>query len=124
MCSPDNENDILVHKLATIGIVQSFGPVGRREHFFSRLDMSPKSLQQVVEKFCEQLKKSQQEMIKELPQSIVEGWKKYSAFCSSPEYKKLSPEAKGSASKKLQLLRKILTMPVYSWAKFQVFFFL
>ena len=120
MVTPENENDILIHKLATIGVVRSFGPVGRREHFFSRLDMSPTSLQQVVEKFCDQLKKSQQEMVKELPPSVVEGWKKYSAFVSSPDYKKLSPEAKGAASKKLQLLRKILTMPVYSWAKFQV----
>ena len=54
MVPPENENDILIHKLATIGVVRSFGPVGRREHFFSRLDMSPTSLQQVVEKLIPQ----------------------------------------------------------------------
>ena len=106
-------NIFSLHKLATIGLVQSFGK--NREHFFYRRDMRPESLRDLVERFVDQMEKSREAMVELLPKSILEGWKKYSNLIHTPEFQRLSPEAKNHERRKLNLLNEILTLPLYSW---------
>ena len=114
--SPDEtENqDLTLHKLATIAFVQSFGN-GRREYFFYRRDMSKKSLKNMVEEFVDQMQQSQKEMMKLLPNSIEAGIESYSKMVNQKEFKKLPPEVKAAAYRKLSYLRNISRLPVYSW---------
>ena len=102
-----------LHKLATIGLVLSFGE--EREFFFYRRDMTPESLRNMVENFVDQMKISRKAMVNRLPKSILEGWKQYSDLIHSAEFKKFTPEAKNLARKKLGLLKDILALPIYSW---------
>ena len=106
--------DISLHKLATIGFVQSFGN-GKREYFFYRRDMSENSLKLMVEDFVERMEKAREEMVKLLPESIVLGYDAYNEKFSQKEFKSLPPNVKAVAYKKHTYLRKILTLPVYSW---------
>ena len=109
-----DHQDLTLHKLATIGFVQSFGN-GKREFFFYRRDMSKKSLKNMVEEFVDQMEKSQKEMVKLLPESIEAGMESYSKMVSQKEFKKLPLEVKAVAYRKLSYLRDILRLPVYSW---------
>ena len=106
-------NIFSLHKLASIGMVQSFGQ--NREHFFYRRDMKPESLRDLVERFVAQMEKSREDMVALLPKSILDGWKKYSTLVHSLEFTKFSPEAKTSARRKLKMLNEILKLPLYSW---------
>ena len=109
-----------VHKLASIGFVQSFG--ASREFFFYRRDMSPDSLKYLVEQFVGQMERARAEMVKLLPSTIEEGWKKYIEFKRSPDFQKCSPEKKNSVFGKLKILKEMLSMPVYSWARDIIWF--
>ena len=106
--------DLTLHKLATIGFVQSFG-LGKREHFFYRRDMSKTSLKNMVEEFVDQMEKSQKEMANLLPKSIQAGMESYSKLVTQKEFKNLSPDIKAVAYRKLSYLRSILRLPIYSW---------
>ena len=112
---PSDLDSTSLHKLATIGFVKSFGP--SREFFFYRRDMSPDSLKYMVEQFVGQMTRAQAEMVTLLPNTIQEGWKKYSELVRSREFEKFSPEEKKSARWKLSILKDMLCMPVYSWAR-------
>ena len=115
MSPTENENqDLTLHKLATIGFVQSFGD-GKREYFFYRRDMSKISLKKMVEEFVDQMEQSQKEMAKLLPKSIEAGMESYSKMVNQREFKKLAPDVKSVAYRKLSYLRNILRLPVYSW---------
>ena len=109
----DDTQDLALHKLSTIGLVQSFGE--DREFFFYRRDMSPESLRQLVEEFVDQLEKSQVEMQKLLPESVTLGYKKYRELASSSEFKQKMPEFKSAVYNKLAYLHQMLYLPVYSW---------
>ena len=100
-------------------MVDSFGE--NPEHFFYRKDMSPESLKKMVEDFVDQMEKSQKQMIKLLPQSIFEGWQKYSDLIKTEEYKNFSPERKITIRQKLGLLKNMLTLPIYSWVRLLFF---
>ena len=109
----DDTQDLALHKLSTIGLVQSFGE--KREFFFYRRDMSPESLRHLVEEFVDQLEKSQVEMQKLLPESVTLGYKKYRELANTPEFKKKLPEFKSKVYDKLAYLRQMLFLPTYSW---------
>ena len=116
----ENLDAFAVHKLATIGFVQSFGP--NRDHFFYRRDMSPESLRHLVEAFVEQMEASQSEMVRLLPRSILEGFSKYCDLTKSREFDNFTPETKDTARDKLKLLKEILMLPIYSWVKGQQYY--
>ena len=115
MSPGETENqDLTLHKLATIGFVQSFGE-GKREYFFYRRDMSKESLKKMVEEFVDQMEQSQKEMAKLLPESIEAGLESYSKMVNQKDFKKLAPDVKAPVYRKLSYLRNILKLPVYSW---------
>lgn len=115
MSPGETENqDLSLHKLATIGFVQSFGG-GKREYFFYRRDMSKESLKKMVEEFVDRMEQSQIEMTKLLPESIEAGVESYSKIVNQKDFKKLAPDVKAPVYRKLSYLRNILKLPVYSW---------
>ena len=114
MSNVDSEDrDISLHRLATIGFVQSFG--SQREFFYYRRDMSEESLRFLVSEFVDRMKASRQEMLELLPPSIEQGFNDYREKVKAESFKKLAPHIKDGFYKKIHFLRKILTLPVYSW---------
>ena len=109
----ESSQDVSLHKLATIGFVQSFGQ--KREYFFYRRDMSEDGLRNLVENFVDRLELAQKEMKELLPQSIILGYENYRKLVADPDFKKKSPEFKAPFFKKLSHLRQILSLPTYSW---------
>ena len=103
----------LLHKLATIGVVKSFGPTNAREWFGYRRDMTPESLKFLVQDFLESLEKFQKEMVLLLPESIREGFKNYAE--GQKKLDSLTFEAKSSMVQKIRLLKSMMTLPIYSW---------
>ena len=106
------ETDTL-HKLATIGIAKSFGREDRRRWFKYRRDMTPESLRFLAEEFVQALNDTQEDMVSRLPQSVVEGYKKYCNI--SREMENLSPQQRDNITQKVRLLDSMMTLPVYSW---------
>ena len=103
----------LLHKLATIGVVKSFGPETRREWFGYRRDMSAGSLRFLVQDFLETLENAQKEMVMLLPESVRNGFKTY---CERRNNQKgLSFTAKKYFMQKFYFLENLMTLPIYSW---------
>ena len=101
-----------LHKLATIGIVKSFGE--EREWFGYRRDMTPSSLKFLVADFVRVLEEFQTEMVSRLPQSVVDGFKAYKEKRKSmPKNEPL--ESKRFFMKKFNFLQQLMTLPAYSW---------
>ena len=114
MSNVDNQNqDISLHKLATIGFVQSFGE--QREFFYYRRDMSEGSLRFLIGEFVDRLNAAREEMVKLLPESIALGLESYRKKSQTESFKKLRPEQKAPTYRKISYLRKLLTLNLYSW---------
>ena len=107
------DKPLLLHKLATIGVVKSFGPENSREWFGYRRDMSPGSLRFLVQDFLETLENAQKEMVTLLPESVRNGFKTY---CEGRKSKDgLSFTAKKNLMQKFHFLENLMTLPIYSW---------
>lgn len=108
----DNDKFVSLHKLATIGMVKSFGQ--EREWFGYRRDMTPGSLKCLIEDFIEKLQDAQKEMVSLLPKSVIDGFELYK------EKKKnglqdATPDAKEFFTPKYRFLENLMQLPVYSW---------
>ena len=112
--SPSTDGNFeLLHKLATIATMKSFGPAWNQEWFGYRRDMSAQSLRFLVQDFIENLERAQAEMVSLLPESIQEGFKIY---CEKRKNTKGETfESRGLIMKKYYFLEKMMTLPVYSW---------
>ena len=112
MCSLDSENQSMsLHKLASIGLVKSFGT--DTEWFGYRRDMSTSSLKFLIQEFVEKIERAQTEMVSFLPDSIKKGLEQYRKM--RKDTKGLSFETKKLLLKKLLFLEKMMSLPVYSW---------
>ena len=113
MSASTDGNFELLHKLATIATMKSFGPAWNQEWFGYRRDMSVQSLGFLVQDFIEHLERAQAEMVSLLPDSVREGFKTY---CEKRKNTKGETfESRGLIMKKYYLLEKMMTLPVYSW---------
>lgn len=102
---------VSLHKLATIGIVKNFGK--SKQWFGYRRDMSPESLQELVEDFVQTLEAAQREMESLIPQSICDGLKFYHEKRKNNENE--SEEFKKMFHAKLTFLESLMVLPTYSW---------
>ena len=113
MSESSEEHFELLHKLATIATMKSFGPAWNREWFGYRRDMSSNSLKFLVQDFVENLERAQAEMVSLLPESIREGFKIY---CEKRKKGKSETfESRGLIMQKYYFLEKMMTLPIYSW---------
>ena len=108
-----NAEGVFVHKLATVALVWNFGK--EEEAFFYRRDMTPASLETLIEEFWEKLTELHKKMLNSLPQSINDGYTSYLKFVKSDEFKGLTPNQKAFVNAKIKVLRKIRQLRVYAW---------
>ena len=112
MCPINSEDQLIsLHKLATIGLVKSFGD--NTEWFGYRRDMTTSSLKFLIQEFVEKLEAAQTEMVSRFPESIKKGFELYSKMRKNT--KGLSFETKKLVLKKFYFLEKMMSLPVYSW---------
>ena len=104
---------IAVHKLLSIGIVRNFG--FQREFFLIRKDMSPESLEILVESFVATLNDIIKDLFEALPLQISDGIARYNDFVRSPAFKQMNVSDKGLIYQKLSYLNDIYKLKVYSW---------
>ena len=79
-----------VHRLVSIAVKSSFGE--KSEYYFEREDMDPFSLKVLVQDFLSTLVYLRSEMFKYIPDSILEGRKKYVNIVKMKSFRQRSVE--------------------------------
>ena len=102
-----------IHRLVSIAVKASFG--NSNEHYFERADMNPWSVKILIQDFLSTLVYMRGEMLKCIPQSVINGHQKYLAMVKAPGFRKRSVKQQKKAWDKLKFLNKCLALRIYSW---------
>ena len=114
-CFTDHSQDPFqaygVHRLVSIAIKSSFGS----EAFIVRKNMTPDSLRPMLENFRLFLVNLREEMLDELPDSVIKGLKKYQEIVWDESFKSLPVAEQTACRAKLRYLTDCLKLRIYSW---------
>ena len=101
------------HRLTSIAIATNFSTP--RKIFLCRKDMSPEALIDLLKEFVTVIRKLRQQMLELLPASLLEGVEKYTKITSHKDFRFLRPIHKTKARHKLEFLRNLRKLNLYSW---------
>lgn len=104
---------LMGHRLTSIAIMTNFSTPSN--YFLCRKDMSAGSLKILMKEFVSLVRKLRLKMLELLPKSISDGLSKYEQIIGSQGFKFIRPEYKIRARRKLEFLKKLLKIPLYSW---------
>ena len=104
-----------LHRLVSIAVKSSFGSPEESEHYIERASMQDVDVRQMMQEFIQLLTSLQEEMVKILPATVVEGQKYYMKMVYSEDFKHLPVAEQAVARAKLRMLKDIMTLKIYSW---------
>ena len=102
-----------IHRLVSIAVKSSFGT--EKEFYIERADMDPISVKHVIQEFLSTLIYLRGAMLKEIPESIIEGYERYERIVRSKNFRKRSVAKQAAARNKRNFLEKCLALRIYSW---------
>ena len=105
----------LVHRLVSIAIKSSFGTDEESNIYIERRSMDPFDLKIMMQKLLGELTYLSGDMLNYIPDSVIQGHKKYLKQTQDKEFKKLPVEQQNKVRAKFRYLDDCLKLRIYSW---------